>query len=387
MAPTTSPSEGTSRSSSSSSSFSESSSTSSSGSSSATSASCSSSVIGADAPRPIPECDRSRPIPECATRKNFQAPTELRLANSSHHCWGCNKKIHSTLLRGSLMSDLIVNNPSAVGISLHNGNIIAVGDNKTRGICFTCLAPLFIFFSGPIHHARTKVVASGFEVQEPVASVVKVQEAVTSVVEVQDVNDNGLNFLPECNNACFVGKKNIGCTHLRRYVRINKLGDYVLFTSHFWHHGYFNDESDKHFITAQLLTKRTISEDTERFSCSFNVGQQEIITGQLGTTLGEYTIIKDLSDDLLENWDTTYPAIDYPPPKMFGEMPIDRELNRKIPFEKLNERPRIKALVKEIFPYMSIDRIALLHKRRKDDDFQKWHQDYKLGAGQLQRHL
>jgi hypothetical protein len=117
------------------------------------------------------------------------------------------------------MSDLIVNNPSAVGISLHNGNIIAVGvNNKTRAICFTCLAPPSIFFSGPVHSASTKAVTSGTEVQEQVVSIVEIQEAVTSNVKVQDVNDNGLHFLPECNNACFVGKENIGCTHLCRNV-------------------------------------------------------------------------------------------------------------------------------------------------------------------------
>jgi hypothetical protein len=105
-----------------------------------------------------------------------------------------------------------------------------------------------------------------------------------------------------------------------------------------------------------------------------------------GATLGEYAIVKDLSDDPLENWDTTYSAIDYPPQKMFGGMPIDRKSNRQIPFEKLDERPCIKALVvcfEEIFPYLSIDRIALLYKRRKGDGFQEWHQDYKLGAGQI----
>ncbi len=87
------------------------------------------------------------------------------------------------------MSDLILNNPSAVGISLHNGNIIAVGDNnETRAICFVCLAPLSVFFSGPVHSASTEAVASGTEVQEQVTSIVEFQEAVTSDFEVQDVN-------------------------------------------------------------------------------------------------------------------------------------------------------------------------------------------------------
>ncbi len=96
-----------------------------------------------------------------------------------------------------------------------------------------------------------------------------------------------------------------------------------MFQLKIWHHGYFNEETDKHFITAQLFANPTISEDTEHFSSSFNVGQQKIITGQLGTTFGEYGIVKDLSDDLLQNWDTTYSSFDYPPPKIFGGMPID----------------------------------------------------------------
>ena len=87
--------------------------------------------------------------------------------------------------------------------------------------------------------------------------------------------------------------------------------------------------------------------------------QEEFITGRLGNTVEEYSIVKDLSVDLLENWDTTYSATDFPPPK---------ELNRQIPFEELDERPLIKALVntfEEIFPYLSIDRVALLYKKRR----------------------
>jgi hypothetical protein len=87
--------------------------------------------------------------------------------------------------------------------------------------------------------------------------------------------------------------------------------------------------------------------------------QEEFITGRLGNTVEEYSIVKDLSVDLLENWDTTYSATDFPPPK---------ELNRQIPFEELDEQPLIKALVntfEEIFPYLSIDRVALLYKKRR----------------------
>ena len=127
------------------------------------------------------------------------------------------------------------------------------------------------------------------------------------------VNDNGINFLPECKDACFIGKKNVGCSHRRTNAQINKVGDYFLFPLQCWHHGYFNDESNKNFIAAQLFVRPTINEDTEHFSCSCNEGQQEFITGRLDKSVGEYTILKDLSVDLLENWGTTYSATDFPP--------------------------------------------------------------------------
>jgi hypothetical protein len=73
----------------------------------------------------------------------------------------------------------------------------------------------------------------------------------------------------------------------------NQLGQFIRIPSKCWHHGYFNDEANKSFITAQLFARLTINEDTERFSCSFTEAQ-EFIDGQL-----KYSSIKDLSDDLL----------------------------------------------------------------------------------------
>jgi hypothetical protein len=181
------------------------------------------------------------------------------------------------------------------------------------------------------------------------------------------VNDNGLNFLPECKDACFVGKKNIGCGHICKNVQINEAGEYILFPSQCWHHGYFNEESNKIFITAQLFARPTINEETERFSGSFTEGQREFISERLGSMVGKYSIIKDLSIDPLENWDSMYSATDFPPPKGFGRQPIDCKSNCQKPDEKLDERPLMKKLVdtfKEIFPYLSIDKVALLYERR-----------------------
>ena len=62
--------------------------------------------------------DGSKPMPECAAGKKCPAPTESGHANSPYNCWGCNKKIHSALLCGSSISDLIFKNPSVAGMRL-----------------------------------------------------------------------------------------------------------------------------------------------------------------------------------------------------------------------------------------------------------------------------
>ncbi len=193
--------------------------------------------------------DGSKLMPECAAGKKCCAPTESRLANSPHNCWGCKKKIHSALQCGSSISDLIFKNPPVVGMSLNNGNIIEEGDNnKTRAICFTCLGPLSIFFTGSKHgEPDCKLVEGQFRSKNTVTEALPVQpaitQAVTSVAEDHDVNENVLNFLPECKDACFVGKTNIGCGHICKNVQINKVGEYILFPSQCWHYGYFNDSS------------------------------------------------------------------------------------------------------------------------------------------------
>ena len=56
------------------------------------------------------------------------------------------------------------------------------------------------------------------------------------------VHETGLNFAPKCNNFCFTRKT--VCDHIKNNVRINNLGDYVVFPSNCFHQGYFNSDSD-----------------------------------------------------------------------------------------------------------------------------------------------
>jgi hypothetical protein len=82
-------------------------------------------------------------ILDCAAGTLCKAPSGANLAESPHSCWGCNKKIHSSVLRGDSILNLLSNHPSFIGMSLNNERIIEQDDNnKTRALCFTCIAPL-----------------------------------------------------------------------------------------------------------------------------------------------------------------------------------------------------------------------------------------------------
>jgi hypothetical protein len=85
-------------------------------------------------------------MPKCAAGTMCCAPSDAILANSIHTCWSCSKEVHSALLCGSSLSEMIISNPSVVGIKLTNGHFIDKdNDSKTRTICSTCMGPLSIF--------------------------------------------------------------------------------------------------------------------------------------------------------------------------------------------------------------------------------------------------
>ena len=132
------------------------------------------------------------------------------------------------------------------------------------------LAPLSVFFSGFKHsEPDCKLAEAQSRSKNTVAEALPVQpaitQAVTSIAKDRDVNDNGLNILPKCKDDCFVSKKIIRCGHICKNVQINEDGEYILFPSQCWHYGYFNEEFNKIFITAQLFTRPTINEETECF--------------------------------------------------------------------------------------------------------------------------
>ncbi len=82
-------------------------------------------------------------ILDCATGTQCKAPPSANLADSPHLCWGCNKMIHSSLLCGESILNLLSNNPSYIGRSLSNGHLIQEDENnETCTLCFKCIALL-----------------------------------------------------------------------------------------------------------------------------------------------------------------------------------------------------------------------------------------------------
>jgi len=85
-------------------------------------------------------------ILDCAAGTLCKAPSGANLAESPHSCWGCSKKIHSSVLCGDSILNLLSNNPSFIGISLNNVRIIEQDDNnETCALCFRCIALLLGF--------------------------------------------------------------------------------------------------------------------------------------------------------------------------------------------------------------------------------------------------
>ena len=85
----------------------------------------------------------------------------------------------------------------------------------------------------------------------------KVTQAVISPHSMQD--ENGISFAPSCESKCFIRDKRCAHEDLFR-VELNKVGQYVVFPSVWWNHGYINIySSDNIFFTVQFIHPTTFS--------------------------------------------------------------------------------------------------------------------------------
>jgi hypothetical protein len=80
---------------------------------------------------------------QCAAGTACMAPESADLAISTHRCWGCGLRVHSAILCGKNLEELILDNPHLVGRPLPSGRIIKVdAANERRCVCFTCIGKM-----------------------------------------------------------------------------------------------------------------------------------------------------------------------------------------------------------------------------------------------------
>jgi hypothetical protein len=83
------------------------------------------------------------PLCKCATGMACTAPNTADLAASTHRCWGCGLRVHSSILCGKSLKDLLIDQPCLVGRPLPGGRVISEGaDNETHCMCFTCIGKM-----------------------------------------------------------------------------------------------------------------------------------------------------------------------------------------------------------------------------------------------------
>jgi hypothetical protein len=158
-------------------------------------------------------------------------------------------------------------------------------------------------------------------------------------------------------------------------IALDNVGDYVVFLSRWYHHGYYNIKSDKVFYTAQLFAMG--SSKPEAFwniTCKVNMN---MIQGHVAQSK-----LRELTEDLHDKWDTTYSVNLFPPSKEFEGEKIDVTKNRHILWANFGSVQRIAELVQlfeDKYKHLAIRSVWLIEKSKENNRFQVWHRDFWLG--------
>ncbi len=86
--------------------------------------------------------------------------------------------------------------------------------------------------------------------------------------------------------------------------------------------------------------------------------------------------LSSLSNDVLLNWDVSYPLSKFPPCKSFGGIRINPQSNRQIHRSQFELVPHIARLVNNFEAKektLSIDQVWLVRKSASEEGFQRWH--------------
>jgi hypothetical protein len=93
--------------------------------------------------------------------------------------------------------------------------------------------------------------------------------------------------------------------------------------------------------------------------------------------------LTQLTQDICDNWNTTYSVNVFPPAKAFNGEKINATKNRHILSVMFLGVPLIAELVKyfeDKYTHLEVRSIWIIEKSRENNGFQHWHRDFYLGT-------
>jgi hypothetical protein len=148
-------------------------------------------------------------------------------------------------------------------------------------------------------------------------------------------------------------------------VALANVGDYFVFPLRWYHHGYYNTKSDKVFYPAQLFVIDSSSPEAWEnitHKVNRNMIQSHVAESKL----------RELTQDLHDDWDMTYSVKMFPPSKEFEGEKIDVTKNRHILQANFGSIQRIAELVqvfKDKYTHLAICSVWLIEKSKEKDGF------------------
>jgi hypothetical protein len=158
-------------------------------------------------------------------------------------------------------------------------------------------------------------------------------------------------------------------------VALDNVGEYVVFPARWYHHGYYNIISNKVFYTAQLFT--IYSSKPEAWQNISRKVNRNMIQGHVAESK-----LRELTEDLHDNWDTTYSVNMFPPSKEFEGEKIDVAKNRHVLKANFGSIQRIAEpvqLFEDEYKHLVIRSVWLIDQSKENVGFQVWHRDIWLG--------
>ena len=194
-----------------------------------------------------------------------------------------------------------------------------------------------------------------------------------------DGDDNGLVFAKDCPPSndgvkrCFNTFKKKTCFHPTKIVSLNEVGQYVIFPARWWHRGFFNISSNRTYYTAQLFC--TAARDIESWPNRTRSENKELKIDTL-----PFHYVCDVSEDVTNNWDTTYSEQKYKPSKAF-DGPIDPASNRHLEKGSFRREQYMNTFVNVFetsYRHLRVNSVWLIKKSKENRGFQSWHRDFFL---------